>query len=57
MFLLERKYNTNVLMRLFNKHECAERYYELKHNSGYSKAHDRAESHYKGYPWENKYEF
>jgi hypothetical protein len=39
------------------KHECAERYYELKHNSGYSKAHKRAESHYNGYPWEKDYEF
>jgi hypothetical protein len=36
------------------KHECAERHYELKHNSGYSKAHERAESHYKGYPWEDE---
>ena len=33
------------------KHECAERHHELKYNSGYSEAHERAQSRYDGYPW------
>jgi hypothetical protein len=37
------------------KHECAERHHELKYDSGYSEAHDRAQSRYDGYPWENKF--
>ena len=37
------------------KHECAERHYELKYDSGYSEAHERAQSRYDGYPWENKF--
>jgi hypothetical protein len=37
------------------KHECAERHYELKHDSGYYKAHERAQSHYNGYPWQNEF--
>ncbi len=37
------------------KHECAERHHELKYDSGYSEAHERAQSHYDGYPWENKF--
>ena len=37
------------------KHECAERYHELKYDSGYSKAHERAQSRYDGYLWENKF--
>jgi hypothetical protein len=37
------------------KHECAERHHELKYNSGYTEAHERAQSHYEGYPWENKF--
>ena len=37
------------------KHECAERHHELKYGSGYSEAHERAQSRYDGYPWENKF--
>ena len=37
------------------KHECAERYHELKYDSGYNEAHERAQSRYEGYPWENKF--
>jgi len=37
------------------KHECAERHHELKYDSGYSEAHERAQSRYDGYPWENKF--
>jgi hypothetical protein len=37
------------------KHECAERHHELKYGSGYSEAHNRAQSRYDGYPWENKF--
>ena len=38
------------------KHECAERHHESKYNSGYSEAHDRAQSRYDGFPWDhNKY--
>ncbi len=37
------------------KHECAERHHELKYDSGYSEAHDRVQSRYEGYPWENKF--
>lgn len=35
------------------KHECAERHHELKYDSGYSEAHDRAQSRYDGFPWED----
>ena len=34
------------------KHECAERHHELKYDSGYSEAHDRAQSRFDGAPWE-----
>ncbi len=37
------------------KHECAERHHELKYDSGYTEAHERAQSRYEGYPWENKF--
>lgn len=37
------------------KHECAERHHELKYDSGYSKAHDRAQSRFDGAPWENNW--
>ena len=37
------------------KHECAERHHELKYDSGYNEAHERAQSRYEGYPWENKF--
>ena len=37
------------------KHECAERHHELKYGSGYSEAHDRAQSRYDGYPWDDKF--
>jgi hypothetical protein len=37
------------------KHECAERHHESKYNSGYTEAHERAQSRYEGYPWENKF--
>ena len=32
-----------------------ERHHELKYDSGYSEAHERAQSRYDGYPWENKF--
>lgn len=35
------------------KHECAERHHELKYDSGYSEAHDRAQSYFDGAPWED----
>lgn len=34
------------------KHETAERWYELKYNSGYSEAHDRVDWRWSGFPWE-----
>lgn len=37
------------------KHECAERHHELKYGSGYSEAHDRAQSHFDGAPWEDQF--
>lgn len=37
------------------KHECAERHHELKFNSGYSAAHERAQSKYDGYPWSDEF--
>ena len=37
------------------KHEYAERHYELKYNSGYDEAHQRAQSRYEGDPWENNF--
>ena len=37
------------------KHKCAERHHELKYDSGYTEAHERAQSRYEGYPWENKF--
>ena len=37
------------------KHECAERYHELKYDSGYTEAHERAQSRYKVYSWKNKF--
>ncbi len=33
------------------KHEIAERWYELKYDSGYSKAHDRVDWRWRGFPW------
>jgi len=33
------------------KHETAESWYEKKHDSGYSEAHDRVEGRWSGYPW------
>lgn len=33
------------------KHEAAERWYEITHNSGYSKAHEAAERKWTGNPW------
>jgi hypothetical protein len=33
------------------KHETAERWYELRHNSGYTKAHSAAENKWTGNPW------
>jgi len=35
------------------KHECVERHHELKYDSGYSEAHDRAKSRFDGATWEN----
>lgn len=37
------------------KHECAERHQELKYDSGYSEAHDHAQSRFDGAPWENNW--
>lgn len=37
------------------KHECAERHHELKYGSGYSEAHNRAQTRFDGAPWENKF--
>jgi hypothetical protein len=37
------------------KHECAERHHELKYDSGYSEAHDRAQNHFDGAPWEDNW--
>lgn len=37
------------------KHECAERHHELKYGSGYSEAHNRAQTHFDGAPWENNF--
>ncbi|MDF0606904.1 LysM domain-containing protein [Neisseriaceae bacterium TC5R-5] len=34
------------------KHEIAERWYELRHSSGYTKAHNAAEKKWTGNPWE-----
>ena len=34
------------------KHECAERHHELNYDSGYTEAHERAQSRYDGYPWD-----
>ncbi len=33
------------------KHEIAERWFELRHNSGYTEAHDAAEKKWPGNPW------
>lgn len=37
------------------KHECAERNYKLKHDSGYSEAHDYAQTRFDGAPWEDNW--
>jgi len=37
------------------KHECAERHHELKYGSGYSEAHNRAQTRFDGAPWENQF--
>ena len=37
------------------KHECAERHHELKYGSGYSAAHDQAQSRFDGAPWEDQF--
>ena len=37
------------------KHECAERHHELKYGSGYSEAHNRAQTQFDGAPWENNF--
>ena len=38
------------------KHECAERHHELKYGSGYSEAHDQAQSRFDSAPWEDQFE-
>ena len=30
-------------------------HHELKYDSGYSEAHERAQNSYEGYPWEKKF--
>ena len=47
------KHTPNDIMWI--KHECAERDHELKFGSGYSEAHERTQSCYDGYPWEDKF--
>ena len=37
------------------KHECAERYYELKYGSGYSEAHHKAQQCFDGSPWNDQF--
>ena len=37
------------------KDECAERHHELKYGSGYSEAHDQAQSRFDGAPWEDQF--
>lgn len=37
------------------KHECAERHYELRFDSGYSEAHERAQSRFDGAPCDDKF--
>jgi hypothetical protein len=37
------------------KHECAERHHEEKYGSGYNEAHNRAQSRFDGYPWDNQF--
>ena len=37
------------------KHECAERHHELKYGSGYSEAHDQAQSRFDGARWEDQF--
>ena len=37
------------------KHECTERHHELKYGSGYSEAHNRAQTRFDGAPWENNF--
>ena len=37
------------------KHECAERHHELNYGSGYSEAHDQAQSRFDGAPWEDQF--
>ena len=37
------------------KHECAERHHELNYGSGYSEAHDQAQSRFGGAPWEDQF--
>ncbi len=64
------KLNVNNLILIFNrletgthtqdditwiKHECAERHHELKYGSGYSEAHNRAQTRFDGAPWENNF--
>lgn len=37
------------------KHEYAERHHELKYDSGYNEAHNRAQTLFDGAPWENQF--
>ena len=37
------------------KHECAERHHELKYGSGYSEAHNRAQTRFDGAQWKNNF--
>ena len=38
------------------KHELAEQHHEVKYGSGYREAHNRAQSRYNGYPWDDRWE-
>ncbi|MGI9278031.1 MAG: hypothetical protein ACR2PX_00115, partial [Endozoicomonas sp.] len=48
---LERGTHTNADITWL-KHETAEKWYEQKHKSGYSEAHDRVDWRWSGFPWE-----
>ena len=37
------------------RHEYLEQEYELKYNSGYSEAHDWAQTHFDGFPWKDDF--
>lgn len=34
------------------KHEIGERWYELRHNAGYTESHNAVEARWPGFPWD-----